>query len=130
LPLEVVPGHSTHDAQIFIETVDPVSVPWMQLLTGRRDPGLVQPANTPVVGIMPPSAARGDETPPTIAELDAQAVQQLTADRYKFQRSADPLQVTLLAAPLHLAGNEAHVVRIRQQHDGEIVGGYTVIMMG
>ena len=94
----------------------------------RRDPGLVAPAEEVAVGLLPPapagSARRALGLDPG-APADA-----LLARRERFHRGCDPLELTLHASIANLDRNEAQIVRVRQRVDGEIAGGYSVVLVG
>jgi hypothetical protein len=128
--LNVAPGHSVHDAQVTVTTLSPDKVPWMQLLTGKRNPGLTAPGVSPVVGLTPPAAAlEAGSLGLNVGGLSTDALAQLLSTRYQFKRSTDPMAVSLIARAPQLAANEAHVVRVQQIHENQLVGGYTVIVL-
>lgn len=130
LPLKVAPGHSIHDAKIVTVSVPPDEVPWMQLLTGKRNPGVKPAMNTPLVGLLPPTAvlsATGNYG--NLGGLSQESLAQILASQYDFKRAADPLEVTLVAKSQQLNTNEAHIVRVQQLHEDQLVGGYTTILL-
>jgi hypothetical protein len=61
--------------------------------------------------------------------LSTEALSQLLSTQHQFRRAADPLEVTLFARAHQLAADEAHVVRVHQVHENELVGGYTTILL-
>lgn len=130
LVLKVAPGHSTHDAEIVTVSVSPNDVPWMQLLTGKRNPAVKPPTIMPLVGMMPPAAALGAGSPRlNVSGLSQEALAQVLSSQYRFNRAEDPLEVTLVAKAQQIAADEAHIVRVQQSHDGQLVGGYTTILL-
>jgi hypothetical protein len=126
LTVNVAPGHSTHDATIITEQVPPRQMPWLQLLTMRRDPGLTRPAVAPVAGITIPTV---QAQAPDLAQLPAEALATLLQQRQRFPRGDDPLQVTFFGKAPDLQPDEVHVVRVRQLHDGNLLGGYSIVML-
>jgi hypothetical protein len=130
LVFRVAPGHSLHDAVIETVTLQPASVPWMQLVTGRRGPGFKPPRLTPLVGTTAPAAALDPGSQrPNLGGIPAEALAQLVASRHEFKRAEDPLEITLVARAAPMAADEAHVVRVMQRHDKLLVGGYTTILL-
>ena len=130
LVLGVAPGHSVHDAQIVTVGVHPGEVPWMQLISGRRGVTPKPAATTPIAGIMPPAFATGaGNRRPDLRGISTEALAQLLSARHRFVRAADPAEVTFLARAPALGQDEAHVVRIQQLHENELVGGYTTILL-
>jgi hypothetical protein len=128
--LKVAPGHSTHEAKIVTVNVDPGKVPWMQLVTGKRNVEIKAPAIMPLVGIMAPTVASEPESPRiNLRGLSREALGQLITTQYQFKRADDPLEIALVTKPGQLGADEAHVVRVQQVHENEIVGGYTTIIM-
>jgi len=130
LTLQVAPGHSEHAAQIITVTPDPHQVPWMQLLTGKRDPAFRPLASSPLVGLTAPAVAmQPGEQRPNLAALPPEALAQVISRQHSFRRLSDPLEVQLVARAADMAADTAHVVRVQQIHDGVMVGGYTTIML-
>lgn len=115
------------EAEVDVELAPPESMEWLRVLTHRRDAGLVRPAADVVAGLLPPTPAGSARRTFGIDPGDAAA---LLKRRERFHRGCDPLEVTLHASVAHLDDNEAQVVRVRQRIDGEIVGGYSVVLIG
>jgi len=130
LVFQVAPGHSVHDAQIVTIGVNPNDVAWMQLITGQRNPNFKPPAVTPIVGTLPPTVALDKNSQRlNLNGLSNDALSQMLSAQQQFKRAAGPLEVTLFARAAQLAANEAHVVRVQQLHENELVGGYTTILL-
>jgi len=130
ITLKVAGAQSAHKAQITVLPVAPDQVPWIQLLTMRRNHGLRAPAITPLVGITPPTAVLdGGATGLNLAALPDDALARLLVQRHEFQRSTDPMQVTLIAHAPKMAANEAHVVRVQLVQENILVGGFTTILL-
>ena len=53
-----------------------------------------------------------------------------SSTRERFRRGCDPLELTLHASVADLEPSEAQVLRVRQRIDGELVGGYSVVLIG
>jgi hypothetical protein len=116
------------DAEVDLEVVPPNSMEWLRVLTRRRDPGLAPPAAEVAVGLLPPAPA-GSARRVLGLEPGAGATE-LLAQRERFHRGCDALELTLHASIANLEPNEAQVVRVRQRVDGEIAGGYSVVLVG
>jgi hypothetical protein len=130
ITLKVAGAQSAHKAQITVLPVAPDQVPWIQLLTMRRNHGLRAPAITPLVGITPPTAVLdGGATGLNLAALPEDALARLLVQRHEFQRSTDPMQVTLIAHAPKMAANEAHVARVQLTQENTVIGGFTVILL-
>lgn len=130
ITLKVAGAQSAHKAQITVLPVAPDQVPWIQLLTMRRNPGLRAPAITPVVGITPPTAVLdAGASGLNLAALPEDVLARLLVQRHEFQRSTDPMQVTLIAHAPKMAANEAHVVRVQLVQEDILVGGFTTILL-
>lgn len=127
--MTLAPGHSVHDAQVIAVDVPPEDVPWIQLLTGKRQPGLRTPATKPLAGLLPPSAVlQGNVKRPDFSGVSREVLSRILSNVHHLQRAADPLQVTFVAKSEQMAADEAHVVRVQQLHEGKTVGGYTTIL--
>jgi hypothetical protein len=130
LILHVAPGHSEHAAQILTVTPDPHQVPWMQLLTGKRDPVFKPSAASPLIGLTTPTVALDPGARrPNLAALSPEALAQVISPQHSFQRLTDPMEVQLVARAARMTADTAHVVRVQQLHDGQMVGGYTTILL-
>jgi hypothetical protein len=126
IPLRVVAGQGTRDTQLTAVQIPPDEVPWIQLLTKKREHGRRSPSVPPVVGMTPPTAApRPGPTDPGLNEIPDEAL----ARRHHLRPPADPMQVTLIAKAPGITAGEALVVRVQQTDDGELVGGYTAILL-
>lgn len=127
--VQVARGHSVHDAQIVTMHVEPKNVPWIQLLTGKRNPVITRPAVTPMIGILTPSTPLENKNSGiNLGALSKESLGQILSSQCKFKRSADPLEISLVARVEHLSPNEMHVTRVQQFHENELVGGYTTII--
>jgi hypothetical protein len=115
------------EAEVEVELAAPDSMEFLRVLTHKRDPGLVAPAADVVAGLLPPAPA-GSAHRALGAHPGAAAA--LLKPRERFHRGCDPLELTLHASVAHLDSNEAQVVRVRQKVDGEVVGGYSVVLIG
>jgi hypothetical protein len=123
IPLRVAAGQGTRDTQLTAAQIPPDQVPWMQLLTRQREHGRRSPSVAPVVGMTPPAASGQGEA--SLSEIADESLVQ----RHHFRSLTDPIQVTLIAKAPGMAADEALVVRVQQTDDGELVGGYTAILL-
>jgi len=130
IPLRVVTGRGARHTDLTVVQTPPDQVPWMQLLTRQREHRRRSPATAPVVGITAPTAARAPgKVGLKLREMLDDARRQRLAQQRAFRPSADPKQITLVARAPDMADDEALVVRVKQRDDGQVVGGYTVILM-
>jgi hypothetical protein len=115
------------EAEVDMELVPPEAMEWLRVLTHRRDPGLVRPFQPVSTGLLPPAPVGSARR---ALGLEPGAGAALLKDREVFHRGCDPLELTVHASVASLDANEAQVVRVRQKIDGEVVGGYSVVLIG
>lgn len=120
-----------HDAPSDVEvkvTVDePANMEWLQLYAGSRNPGY-RPAAGPVsAGFLPP-AAEGTRVP-KFSKVPGDLWAGILKPQERFQRGCCPLKISFHASAQALQHHEARVLRIRQHSGGEVVGGYTVVLL-
>jgi hypothetical protein len=115
------------EAEVDVELAPPESMEFLRVYSHRRDPALVTPATEVVAGVLPPAPAGAVHRTLGLDPGDAAA---LLKRRERFHRGCDPLELTLHASVAHLEPNEAQVVRVRQRIDGEVIGGYSVVLIG
>jgi hypothetical protein len=114
-------------AELDVRVDAPATMPWLKVLLGAADPGLT-PANGPIsYGYLPPSVPAGRRLDLTGLPGDAKA--QLLHHRERFDRECCPLRVQFHAGIEELGRREAAVLRLRQRVDGQVVGGYTVVLV-
>jgi hypothetical protein len=116
------------DAEVDVELVPPNAMDWLRVLTHRRNPGLVAPAERVSAGLLPP-APLGSARRTLGLEPGCDAGALLTPSE-RFRRGCDPLELTFHASVRNLRGNEAQVLRVRQRIDGDVIGGYSVVLVG
>jgi hypothetical protein len=129
ISLRVAAGSTTDEAEVIAVPVHPREVPWMQLLTMRRDPGFTTPSTVPLIGITQPTPIRGEGAAPELGALSDDAVARQLARRHRFQSSPDPMQITLVARARGMAANETQPVRVQQIQGNKVVGGFTTILL-
>jgi hypothetical protein len=122
-------GWPTHpgDAEVEVQLEGPNSMEFVKLLTRSRSPAFLPSSHKIVYGLMPPSAP-GNRVPP-ISGLPLEHIGSLLRTREHIQRGCEPLSVTFHASAENLTKRRAQVLRIRQKVAGEVVGGYTVLMI-
>ena len=116
-----VPGRA--EVEVSVET--PAAMPWLDLLAGPGGAPFMPAAGSVAAGLLPPSiggARRLDVA--GLAPADRQA---LLSERERFDLGCDPVQIGFHASA-ELEASEAHVLRIRQRVEGNLVGGYTVVL--
>jgi hypothetical protein len=115
------------DAEVDVSVDGPEKMEWLQLYAGTRDPGFAPPAGPPSLGFFPPTA-EGTRVP-ALSRLPADAYATLLRTRERFHRGCCPFKVSFHATAENLKHKEAQVLRIRQRVNGEVVGGYSVILL-
>lgn len=116
------------DAEVDVEVAPPAAMEWLRIFTHRRDPGFVAPAEQVSVGLLPPAPAGAGRR--ALGLEPGAGADALLTQRERFRRGCDPLELTLHASIANLERNEAQVVRVRQHVDGEVAGGYSVVLVG
>ena len=122
-------GHpeSPADAEVTVIRDSPETMEWLQLYAGERTPGFTAPAAPVSAGFLPP-AADGTRVP-VLTHLPAEHLGPLLKARERFRRECCPLKISFHASATDLRKHDAQVLRIRQTHGGETVGGYTVVLI-
>ncbi len=103
-------------AQVTATRVAPSAMPWLQLHTGTRGQFPNQAVPTGAAVLSPPGAVGGGR--PTGAGADQQHV------------VGDDQQVACTTTDAPPAAGEAHVYRLSASQDGQVFGGYTVVLIG
>ena len=101
---------------------------WFRLYSGKADPGLNTPVGGVVAGLMPPSVQGAQVL--NISGLPGEVRGTLLNAQKKFERGCDPLQIGIHASIQSIGAHEAQVVRVRQRINGDVVGGYSLVLMG
>jgi hypothetical protein len=127
LPIDLGYPDAPAGAELELQLDPPTAMEWLKVFTGRPDPGLVVPAQPVVAGFLPPSLPESRRL--VLGNLPAEAVGQLLRPREKFERGCCPLRVHFHASVGDMKKGEAQVVRLRQRVDGELVGGYSVVLL-
>jgi hypothetical protein len=119
-----VPGTATVD----IEIVSPSSMEFLKLYVGPTGTPVATATEPLAAGLFPPSLRNA----PLLA-LDKIALESrslLLRPGETFDRGCDPVSVGFHASVESLKPNEGYVVRIRQRVDDQVVGGYSVVLLG
>ncbi|HZX99224.1 MAG TPA: hypothetical protein VFE92_07030 [Dermatophilaceae bacterium] len=103
-------------AQVAVERVAPHTMPWLQLRTGVRGQFPTQATQTGPVVLSAPRPAGGGPG------FGGQAGQQVV--------TGDNQQVTFATGDAPPAQGQAHVYRVTASQQGEVFGGYTVVLLG
>ena len=116
------------ETELNVESVDPASMEWLQLLVGRRDTGLKQTEARVIAGFMPPTPANGRLS--TLADIPFECREPLLRRRERFYRGCDPLRVAFHAGAADVGRRQVQVLRVRQRMGMAVLGGYTVVLAG
>ena len=116
------------DVTVDVTADPPGSMAWLQLYAGNRVPGYRVPAAAVSAGLLTPTPAGVRH--PDLEALAPDAKGQLLRRDQRFHRGCDPLTIAVHAAVQDLDDGEAQVLRVRQRIDGEVVGGYTIVLVG
>ena len=115
------------DAEVDVTADSPANMEWLQLFAGNRNPGFGPPAVAVSAGFLPPSADGTRVLSLTHLPPDLRAP--LLKPRERFHRGCCPLKISFHASIPNLKPHEAQVLRIRQRIGGDIVGGYSVVIV-
>ena len=116
------------EAEVEVESPPAGEVDWLKLYRGDRHATFQPPAERVVTGLWPAGVA-GAQAPP-LGGIPIASRGELLHSRERFRRGCDPLSIGFHASITDLGRNQAQVVRIRQKLDGDVVGGYSVILLG
>jgi hypothetical protein len=116
------------ESEVEITLEDPASMEWLKLYTAQSSPGLHPPQQPVVAGLLP--ATLVGSRVPKIGDLAFECRKPLLRPRERVPRGCDPLSIPFHASVASLEGKEAQVLRIRQRLQGEVVGGYSVVLIG
>ena len=115
-------------AEIDVTVEGPGSMDWLKLYTNNANPQLHVPASPVVTGMLPPHPSASRKQP--ISDLPFEARKTLLRPREKVNRGCDKLVIPFHASIEDMKHGEAQVLRVRQRMNGDIVGGYTVVLIG
>ncbi|NJC73111.1 hypothetical protein HC031_25830 [Planosporangium thailandense] len=118
------PGQA--DVDVVVEP--PGTMEWLQLYAGSRNTRLRTPSSTAAAGLLNPTPV--DVTLPDPEILVPAERSKLLRQRQQFYRGCDQLHIPLHAYIPDLKPGEAQIIRTRQRIDEELVGGYTVVLIG
>lgn len=127
LPLDLgIPPHPG-EAEIEIAAEAPATMEWLKLYANSRTIDFT-PAQDPIVnGFLPPTI-RGVKML-DLSKIAFDCREPLLHHRERFHRTCEPLQIVLHASTQNVKHGEAHVLRVRQTLDGDVLGGYTVVIL-
>jgi hypothetical protein len=116
------------EAEVEVVLEDPASMEWLKLYTGKSSPGLKVPQQPVIAGFLPatPHGSRVSK----IGDLQFSCRKSLLRSKESVPRGCDPLSIPFHASIASLKANEAQVLRVRQRVRGEIVGGYSIVLIG
>jgi len=116
------------DAEVEVVLEDPASMEWLKLYTGKASPDLHAPQKPVVAGLLP-AMLLGSHVP-KIGDLPFECRKPLLRPTERVPRGCDPLSIPFHASVANLKGKEAQILRVRQRVQGEIVGGYSIVLIG
>jgi len=122
-------GYAPEVGQADVDVVldDPATMPWLSLLTWHRDPGLHAPAAASA-GLLPVTVVGARI--PDLSGASAECRGDLLRTHERFPRGCDPLRIGLHVSSPDVKRNEAQIVRVRQRLNGQLIGGYSVVLIG
>jgi hypothetical protein len=103
-------------AQVTVARAAPHEMPWLQLRTGTRGLFPAQAAATGAVVLSAPTSVGGGPGGGTLAPTH--------------EVTGDDQQVLLTTNDAPPAPGQAHVYRVTASQNGQVFGGYTVVMLG
>lgn len=115
LTLKVGPLYG-EPAQVTVTRAAPHEMPWLQLRTGTRGVFPAQATPTGVVSLSAPTSIGGGPGGAAVA-----TTQEITGDDE---------QIQLTSSDRHPVPGEAHVYRVTASQQGQVFGGYTVVLLG
>lgn len=116
------------DAEVEVVLEDPATMEWLKLYTGKPNPDLHAPQQPVVAGLLP--AVLLGSRAPKIGDLAFECRNPLLRPTERIARGCDPLSIPFHASVANLKAKEAQVLRVRQRVQGEIVGGYSIVLIG
>lgn len=115
------------DAEVDVSTDPPATMEWLQLFAGSRAPGFHVPHGPVIAGLSPPTVS--GVRVPSISKLPTESQSVLLRAKERFHRSCCPSSIAFHASAADLRPKDAQVFRIRQRLAGEVVGGYSVVLV-
>jgi hypothetical protein len=115
------------EAVLEVEQISPDAMEWLQLYTGSRTPEFSPFTGEVAAGFLPPSPVGVRLA--KISTIPFEHRKDLLRPVERFFRGCDPLEVSFHASIRDLEANQAQVLRIRQKVSGELIGGYTVVLL-
>jgi hypothetical protein len=128
LALTLGPPDAPTDAEVDISADGPATMEWLQLLSGARVTGFNPPTSPIEAGLLPPTMS-GARVPP-ISKLPAESQSSLLKGIERFHKGCCPANISFHASAPALRPSDAQVFRIRQRVAGQVVGGYSVVLLG
>jgi hypothetical protein len=126
LSLGFVANPGQADIEVALDA--PNAMEWLKLYTGRNDPGLQPPANPVAYGLLPATVANGRLQ--KLSDIPFEARAKLLQVHERVARGCDPQAIPFHASIGDIHRGEAQVLRVRQKLGGDVVGGYTVVLIG
>jgi hypothetical protein len=114
------------DVEIEVETAPPSAMEWLKLLDRSLVHRPAPPADGIVAGLLGPVAA--GVAPLRLVDVGFDSRGTLLQPRQSFHRGCDRLQIGFHASAADLGRGYTQVFRVRQSRDGDVLGGYSIVL--
>ncbi len=115
------------DTEIDLSLDPPTNMDWLQLYAGKRNTGFVPATGGVVAGFLPPMTDSAHVPP--LTKVPSAVLPTVLKARERFNQGCCPLKITFHAIANDLSAHQAQIVRIRQRVAGDVVGGYSVVLI-
>ncbi|HZT58308.1 MAG TPA: hypothetical protein VFA21_06715 [Pyrinomonadaceae bacterium] len=127
LALDLGYAEAPDEAEVDVILDAPNSMEWLQLYMQDRNISLTPPTTPVVAGLLPPAIAGARL--PELKEVPFESRRSLLRPAERFHRGCDPLRIFFHASAQNLRAHQAQVLRVRQRVAGDVIGGYTVVLI-
>jgi hypothetical protein len=117
----------TGSTEVRVDVEAPEAMDWIKVLLWSRTPTVRSAIGKVTAGVLPPTPVGARV--PVMSQVDERCRSELLRQTERFERGCDPLAIAVHANAERLGEQEASVIRVRQSVAGDLVGGYTVVLM-